>query len=219
MNRREFVAGLAGAAAWPINGRAQEQRLLIGWLHSASAMGGYSAGADVFVSALKEAGFHPGHSVHIEYRWADDDFGKLGAFAADLVVRNVSVIFAGGGDITATAAKNATSKIPIVFAMGADPIKAGLVSSLSQPGGNITGITFLVVQLRPKLIQLVRELLPTARSIAILLNPHRPNATAVEKELASAAADVSLQPTFLWAGTEQELDQRLSSLVSQRPDS
>jgi len=132
---------------------------------------------------LNEAGFQSGRNVHFEYRWADDDFGKLGGFAADLVNRNVSIIFAGGGDITAAAAKNATFKIPIVFAIGADPIKAGLVKSLSQPGENITGVTFLLVELRPKLIQLIRELLPTARSLAILLDPHRPNATAVEKEL------------------------------------
>jgi len=166
MGRREFLAFLGSSAAfWPLTAGAQRPSVpVIGFLHSASGdrHSSYWSAAAAFQRCLAESGFRQGQKVAIEFRWAEDRFERLPKFASEFVQRNVSLIFAGGGDVAALAAKRATTTIPIVFAIGADPVKQGIVSSLSRPGANVTGATFLSVELRPKMLELIRELLPNA---------------------------------------------------------
>src|SRR5688572_13476361 len=152
MRRREFVGGCAASIFSTFGAiHAQEGLPLLGVLHSASASGVYKRGVESFIAALAEAGFTPGRNIRIEYRWAGDNFATLPQYAEDLVSQNSAVIFAAGGDVAAIAAKRAAaSRTPVVFAIGADPIKAGLVTSLREPGENVTGVTFQAVELRPK---------------------------------------------------------------------
>jgi putative ABC transport system substrate-binding protein len=171
MKRREFITLLGGAAAaWPLTVRAQQPALpVIGFLHSASPRA-YADRMAAFHRGLAEAGFADGRNLAVEYRWAEGRFDRLPAMAAELARRNVSVIVAAGGVETAPAAKAATSTIPIVFALGADPVAMGLVTSLARPEGNITGVSFLTTALGPKRLGLLNELVPKAKSIALLLN-------------------------------------------------
>jgi putative ABC transport system substrate-binding protein len=171
-----------------------------------------------FQQGLSETGFVAGRNVAIEFRWAEDRFDRLPTLASELVQRNVSVIFAGGGDITALAAKAATSIIPIVFAIGADPVKQGIVASLNRPGGNITGATFLVVELRPKLLELIREILPKASTIAVLGNPNRPNFEPLLDEVLGHARAMGLQVQVLKAGSGGEIDAAFSTAKQARVD-
>ncbi len=169
MRRREFIAGLGGAAAWPILALAQQPTMpVIGYLDSrwAERTGG---AATAFRRSLAEAGYVEGRNVSIEYRWADDDNAQLPVLAADLVHRQVSLILASGGSVLAAlAAKRATSTIPIVFIVGANPVSRGLVASLAHPGSNLTGVTFLSDELGAKRLGLLRELIPQATTIAYL---------------------------------------------------
>ncbi len=162
MKRREFITLIGGAAAWPIiSASAQDStQQIIGVLHSASAdpSSAYWSAMETFRQGLRDKGFVEGQSLAIQYRWAENRFERLATLASDLVQRNVSVIFAAGGDVAALAAKKAASTIPIVFAIGADPVKQGIVSSLSGPEGNVTGVTFLSVEIRPKMLELIRDL-------------------------------------------------------------
>jgi putative ABC transport system substrate-binding protein len=175
MRRRHFIALLSGAAAtWPFAARAQQPSLpIIGFLSSASS-DEYTIRLRAFRQGLKDVGYVEGQNVTIEYRWADDQNNRLPALAAELVHRQVNVIVAGGGTPSAMAAKAATTSIPIVFATANDPVEIGLVTSLDKPGGNITGVTNLNVELGPKRLELLRELLPTATTIAVLINPSSP---------------------------------------------
>ena len=172
MRRRHFIALLSGAAAtWPLAARAQQPSLpMIGFLSSASS-DEYTIRLRAFRQGLKDLGYLEDQNVTIEYRWADDQYNRLPALAAELVHRQVNVIVAGGGTPSAMAAKAATTSIPIVFATANDPVAIGLVPSLDKPGGNITGVTNLNVELGPKRLELLRELLPTATTIAVLINP------------------------------------------------
>ncbi|MGB8669790.1 MAG: ABC transporter substrate-binding protein [Pseudolabrys sp.] len=173
MRRRDFIKVFAGsAAAWPLAAPAQQggQMPVIGFLHSATA-NAYAPEMAAFRKSLSEAGYTEGQNVAIEYRWAQGQFDRLTDLAADLVRRQVSVIFAGGGSDPSLAAKAATSKIPIVFANGTDPIEAGLVGSLDHPGANVTGITFLLNTLGPKELEVLHELVPKAALVAALINP------------------------------------------------
>ncbi len=190
--RREFITLIGGAAAWPVAGRAQQPAMpVIGFLHSASPDpdSSYWIPVSAFQRCLGDSGFIDGKNATIDFRWAEDRFERLPTLASDLVGRNVSLIFAGGGDVAALAAKNATSKIPIVFAIGADPVKQGMVSSFNRPGGNVTGVTFRTIDLRPKTLELLRELLPKATVIAILANPDRPNFQGLLNEVVKPAAN------------------------------
>jgi hypothetical protein len=171
MKRREFITLLSGAAAaWPITGRAQQPGVPgIGFLHSGSP-GVYTAGGALtaFQAGLKESGYIEGDNVSIEYRWAEDQYDRLPAFVTELIRREVAVIFAGGS-AAVRAAKAATATIPIVFTVGEDPVKTGLVSSLARPGGNVTGVSLLFVELGAKRLELLRELLPNPEIIALLV--------------------------------------------------
>jgi len=174
MRRREFVAGLSVAAGWPKAARAQQRTMpVVGILGSATAEV-YASRMAAFMQGLKEAGFVPGQNVVLEQRWAKDQYDRLPEMAADLVRAKVSLIAAIGNNLPTRAAKAATSTIPIVFAMGSNPVGLGLVASLNRPGGNITGVTSVAGELLQKRFQLLHDLVPNARRFGFLLNPHNP---------------------------------------------
>ncbi len=198
----------------------QPNAKVIGFLHSASPdpQSAYWSAQAAFQRCLGQDGYVTGQNLKIDFRWAEDRFDRLPAFAADLVKRKVALIFAGGGDVAALAAKKATSEIPIVFAIGADPVKQGLVASLARPGGNLTGSTFLSVELRPKTLELIRELVPTARVIGVLANPNRPNFQPLLNEVLSPAHALGLDVHVLRAGNEREIDTAMASLGTTKVD-
>ena len=174
VRRREFIAALGGAAAWPLAASAQQPAMpVIGYLHAGS-FDGYINHAVAFRQGLNEVGFVPGQNVAIEFRWAATQYDWLPALAAELVERKVAVLYAGGGSLSVRAARAASATIPIVFTTGGDPIETGLVISLNRPDGNTTGISFVSRALGPKRLELIRELLPKATTIAVLHNPQIP---------------------------------------------
>ena len=210
--RRDFIAMLGGAAAWPLAARAQQPAVpAIGFLHSATEAA-YAPMTAAFRKSLSEAGYFD-QSVTIEFRWAQGRLERLPELAADLVRRQASVIFAGGGAEPALAAKAATSKIPIVFASGVDPVEVGLVAGLSRPGGNITGITFLINTLGPKELEALHELRPQATVIAALINPDLATTASQAKDVEMAAPALGLQVRVLHASTEREIEAVFDSLA------
>ena len=204
MKRRAFIAGLGGAAVWPLAARAQQQAVpVIGFLNSASR-GGYSTNLAGFRQGLKEAGYVEGQNVAIEYRWAEGQYDRVSEMAAELVRRQVAVIVANSpGNL---AAKVATTTIPIVFTTASDPVQIGLVASLARPGGNVTGAIQFGVEVTPKQLELAHELIPTATVIAVLVNPTNPNAEPVLRELQTAARILGVQLHVLHANAEREFD-------------
>jgi putative ABC transport system substrate-binding protein len=188
MKRREFIAGLGSAAAWPVVARGQQQALpVIGCLYSGPALSARSK--EAFLQGLREQGYSDGRNVTIEYRFAEQQYDRLPALAGDLVGRRVAVIV-GFGLVSSLSAKKATDTIPIVFGIGADPVKSGLVTSFNKPNGNVTGVTILIQELGPKRLGLVHDLLPDAKVIGILFNPTNPNAEAGLEELRTAARSI-----------------------------
>jgi putative tryptophan/tyrosine transport system substrate-binding protein len=215
IRRREFITLLGGAAAWPLAARAQQLVMpVVGYLYSGSRelSANYRA---AFHKGLNESGYVEGRNVVIDYRWADGQFDRLPALAADLVRRQVAVILTPG-DPAAQAAKAATATIPIVFTLGADPVQRGLVASLNRPGGNATGVSQLGIQLLPKLVEALHELVPTASTIAVLLNPNFLNAESQLSEARAAARVLGLQIQDLRATSARELDAAFATLVQQR---
>jgi putative tryptophan/tyrosine transport system substrate-binding protein len=218
MRRRELITLLGGAAiAWPVAGRAQQSRTpVLGVLASASEAS-YTTTLAAVRRGLNEAGLVEKQNLLIEYRWADFQYERLPALAAELAKRPVDAIFATGSVVAAIAAKSATATIPIVFANGSDPIQYGLVASLSRPGGNVTGISFINSQLGPKRIQLLRLLNPKTAVIAVMVNPTNPNA-ADANSFVAAARGIGVDIVIVNASTETELKQAFSRAVEQRAD-
>ena len=193
MRRRQFIAGLGGAAAWPIAARAQQPALpVIGLLNPQSADDDYTNHTIPFLRGLKEAGYVEGQSVAIEYRWAENQYDRLPALAADLVRRRVAVIVASG-TAPALAAKAATTTIPIVFSTAGDPVALGIVASLNRPGANVTGMVNLTAELAPKQLQLLRELKPDAGLFGVLADPAFPTTQSTVAKLQAAARTLGLQ--------------------------
>jgi putative ABC transport system substrate-binding protein len=217
MQRRQFIALLGGAAAaWPLAAHAQQPALpVIGFLSSRSPGESRSVVA-AFGRGLKEAGYVEGQNVAIEFRWAEGQLDRLPAMAADLVSRQVAVIIAAGGDRPALAAKAATSTIPIVFTGSDFPVKVGLVASLSRPGGNVTGASLFTSELEAKKLALLRELVPKAPLIAMLVNPTNPGAETDIEDVRKAAAAVGQLIILLRASSEQDIDAAFEAIVQQR---
>jgi putative ABC transport system substrate-binding protein len=214
IGRRQFISALGGASvALPLAARAQQAALpVVGFLNSASA-DAYPDRVRAFRQGLSEAGYVEGQSVTIEYRWADGHNDRLPTLAADLVRRQVSVIAAIGGPTSALAAKLATTTVPIVFQVGVDPVKIGLVASLSRPDGNITGVTSLNVDVDRKRLELLHELVPTATSMALLVNPtNSVNAESESRDLQQAAQTLGLQLEVVRASSEPDFDAVFATL-------
>jgi ABC-type uncharacterized transport system substrate-binding protein len=217
MRRRQFITLLGGAAvAWPFAVRAQQPAMpVIGFLNPASP----ETFADLVVgfrNGLKEAGYVPGQNVTIEYRWGEGHYDRMPALAAELVRRQVAVIAATGGTTSALAAKAATTTIPIVFNMGDDPVKLGVVASFNRPGANVTGVTPLSPALEPKRLELLRELVPQAAIIAVLLNPTSPDADLQRREVEAAASTIGLQFHIFNASSERDIEAAFNELVQVR---
>jgi putative ABC transport system substrate-binding protein len=216
MKRRQFITVLGGAAVWPLAARAQQSAMpVIGFLGSASA-GPYARMMAAFRQGLNETGYVEGRNVAIEYRWAEGQNDRLPALAADLVRRQVTVIATTGTPET-LAAKAATATIPIVFQVGIEPVQVGLVASLSRPGGNLTGVTNLNVEVGPKRLELLKELVPTATLMALLVNPTSPILTeSTTKDALAAARTLGVQLHVLHASTERDIDDAFAALVQLR---
>jgi putative tryptophan/tyrosine transport system substrate-binding protein len=216
MRRREFIAGLGGAAAvWPLAARAQAVMPVIGALNSAAAAP-IAPLLAAFRLGLGEAGYVEGQNLAIEYRLAEGQYDRLPSLAADLVRRRVAVIATGGGTVSALAAKNATSTTPVVFVCDDDPVKVGLVTSISRPGGNVTGIHQLTTGLEAKRLGLLHELVPNVTIMAVLVNPDYPDAGIQIKEVEEAARTLGLQLHILKARIESDFDTAFATIVQQR---
>jgi putative ABC transport system substrate-binding protein len=218
VNRRDFITLLGGAvAAWPLVARAQQPVPVVGWLGT-----GWPDSAPDHIQAFREGlsggGFVEGKNVAIEYRWDEGQYDRLPALAAELVRRQAAVIFAFGGPYPTLAAKSATSRIPIVFAAASDPVATGLVASLNRPGGNVTGTYSLANELETKRLGLIRELVPAASTIALLVHTDSPGAESLPKDLQAAVRSLGLQLVILSVGSERDLDAVFASLAQQRPD-
>jgi putative tryptophan/tyrosine transport system substrate-binding protein len=216
MRRREFIAGVAGAAAWSVGARAQQPAVpVIGFL-SASSPGLFSDRLRAYREGLRENGYVEGRNVAIEYRWAEEHNDRLPALAADLVRSRVAAIVALGIP-PAAAAKAATATIPIIFTGGFDPVAVGFVASLARPGGNLTGVTSLAVELAPKRLELLHELVPTATSVALLVDPANPVSAGTQwKGFQEAARILGLEPHLLNASTESDFETVFATVTQLR---
>ena len=216
IRRRDFIALAGGAAAWGLPARAQQQNMpVIGYLGSESP-GRYASRLSAFRQGLAETGYAEGSNVAIEFRWAEGQYRRLPGLAMDLVSRQVTVIVAPGGAEVALAAKSATATIPIVFEMGGDPIALGVVGSLSRPGGNLTGVSSLSVEVSRKRLEFMHELFPTAEVFAVAVNPTSPTSESQLRNLHAAAASLGVQLHILNASAEQEFDAVFTAMPHMR---
>jgi putative tryptophan/tyrosine transport system substrate-binding protein len=219
MKRRQFITLLGGAAAWPLAARAQQPAMpVIGFLHPASPEG-LADRLRGFRQGLKDTGYVEGENVVIEYRWAENQIDRLPALAAELVHRQVAVITTTAGIATALVAKAATTTIPIVFSVAEDPVRLGLVASLARPGGNLTGINVFIVELAAKRLELLRQLLPVATRVAVLVNPAFATLTEITlRDVEAAARAMGLQIQVLNADTSREIDAAFEIIGREQPD-
>jgi ABC-type uncharacterized transport system substrate-binding protein len=216
MKRREFITLLGGAAAaWPLAARAQQPIPVVGFLHPASP-DAYVDRLRAFRQGLKEAGFIEGENAVVEYRWADNQPDRLSSLASELVRKPVAVIVTSGGTAPALAAKTATSTIPIVFTVPEDPVRLGLVASLARPGGNATGVNFFSDELVAKRLELLRELVPAASRVAVLLNPA--NAGTMLQDVEAAARRMGVQIQAINVSTSRDIEIAFAALGRDRPD-
>jgi putative ABC transport system substrate-binding protein len=218
MRRRKFIALVGGVvSAWPLAARAQNSTLpVVGYLY-VGVPG--TSNSSAFAKGMSELGFIVGRNVAVEYRWAENQNERLPLLAAELVRREVSVIVAAGGSVAVAAAKAATQRIPIVFSVGDDPVKAGLVASFNRPGGNVTGISFINAQLTAKRIGLLHELLPAATRFALLVNPDNQRAAeAVVADAKAAASAIGRQIEIVSAKTNREIDAAFISIAQRRAE-
>jgi putative ABC transport system substrate-binding protein len=216
MRRRDFITLIGGAAAWPIAARGQQAAMpVVGYLGAESPIA-FASRVSAFRQGLGEAGYTEGRNVAIEFRWAEGQHNRLSALAADLVSRPVVVIVAPGGAPAALAAKALTTTIPIVFEMGADPVALGLVQSLNRPGGNLTGIASLNVELGPKRLEFLHELAPQVVDVAILVNPTSPTTESQLRNVQAAAPPLGLQLHVLHASAEKDFQPAFEALLRLR---
>jgi putative ABC transport system substrate-binding protein len=216
MRRREFITIFAGATGmWPLDVCAQQSVPVIGFLSSASPKP-YAGRVNGFRKGLSELGYIDGQDITIEFRWAQGQYDRLPGFAADLVQQKVAVMVASGGDVAALSAKAATSSIPIVIVSGSDPVKAGLVASFNRPGGNVTGASFVATELEAKRLEILRDVVPTAAMIGVLINPTNPAAESRSKDLQAAARTLERNIHILNASSESDLETAFASLIEQR---
>jgi putative tryptophan/tyrosine transport system substrate-binding protein len=215
VRRREFITLLGGAAAWPLKARAQQSAMPVIGFMSARSQEDSVDGLEAFRRGLKEGGFTEGENVAIEFRWALGDYTRLPALAADLVGRQVAVIVAAGGEPSGLAAKAATTTIPIVFGIGGDPVKAGLVDSFSRPGGNVTGVTLLTSLMEPKRLGLLRDLVPGVALIGVLINPDFPPAALQQQQIEGAARAIEQRIVITKASNDDALEAAFRSLMQE----
>jgi putative ABC transport system substrate-binding protein len=219
MKRRDFIMLLGGAAAaWPLTARAQQPAVpVVGYLSSgSSASDANKIGAAAFREALRHAGFVDGRNVMIEYGWADGHYDRLPRLAGDLVRRRVDAIVTAGAAPNVLAAKMATTSIPILFAIGGDPVRLGLVANLRRPGGNLTGTTNLNTEILPKRLELLHELVPAADTIALLVNPTNVAAEGQMKDVQAAASVLGRQISIFRAGVESDLNSVFTTMTQTR---
>jgi putative ABC transport system substrate-binding protein len=217
MRRREFITGIVGSAAiWPLAASAQHPAMPVIGFMSGRAPEDSAHLVSAFRQGLAETGFVEGQTVTIEFRWADGDYDRLPALAADLVSRKVAVLVGVGGDVSALAAKKATASIPVVFGMGADPVKAGLVASFNRPGGNTTGFTLWTSEMESKRLGLLRDIVPAVQLIGILVNPKFPPSSQELNDLELASKGIGQRLFVASANDDAELDAALTSLGQQR---
>jgi putative ABC transport system substrate-binding protein len=209
MKRRDFITLLGGAAAWPLAARAQQPAMPVIGVLSGGPAGSYESPA--FLQGLRQAGYVEGHNVAIEYQWADGQYDRLPALAAELVRRKVSVINSGGLP-SSVAAKMATTTIPIVFQIGANPIDLGLVSSLTHPGANVTGVTGLDGELNVKRLQLITETVPSVKVVAAIVNPSEPNSGNLARNLQEAARTLGIELHVLPVSTEGDFESAFKAM-------
>jgi putative ABC transport system substrate-binding protein len=218
MRRRDFITLLGGAAAaWPLAARAQQAIPVIGFLDSGSAAEQLPH-VTAFRDSLKEAGYIEGANLHIEYRWADFQYDRLAALAADLVHRQVAVIVATGAVNSSVAAKAATPTIPIVFVHGSDPVEAGLVPRMNRPGGNVTGVTGLTRELEAKKLELLLELVPGIKTLGLLVNPGNPNTRSEIREMQALASAGGFRLQVVDTENESQIDAAFAAMAQQRVD-
>jgi len=219
VRRREFIVMFGGATAWPVAVRSQQRapKMVVGYLSGGSP--GFSAPyVAAFLDGLREAGYVEGEGLQIEYRWAEGRYDRLPTLTADFVNQKVDLIATSGGDLAAHAAKKATSSIPVVSAVGGDPVADGLVASLNRPGRNLTGINFFAVELSPKRLELICELVPQAGVIGLLVNPQNSNSTHVVHEVTRAAHNRGVRLEIENASSDGEIDAAFVTLASSRAE-
>ena len=217
IRRREFVAGIGAVACWPVVAWGQQKLPILGFM-SARSLKSDAGLVAAFLKGLSSVGYIENQNVRIEYRWAEGDYDRLPALAAELVGMRVSVLVGAGGAVSAQTAKAATSSIPIVFMAGADAVQLGLVDSMSRPGGNATGVTVFASELGPKVISVLRELLPSASRIGVLFNSANPASLGTLRNVQASARALGVEILDLDARSEIEIDPAFTRLVAARVD-